>query len=363
MDLFPNLSFPPVRQIGNTFLDATNFGTAGDGLRDDTAAIQKAIDALPKSGGTVYLPPGAYLIDPLRSLRARSYFRLHLAAGAKLIAMTTDKPRSRVILVEDCEEVELLLNGDLLGDRDTHNYVDTGSAERTHEWNHGVWVRGTSKNVTIMGGGTVRDFAGDGFSVAGTDIWVYGMKGVRNRRQGCTVGRGKGIRVVGNEFTDTFGTGPSAGIDIEPDAPGGAEDVLIENNKLLRNKGPGLLIITRIEPNGAPSATVHGVKAYGNEIAYNINGVETARVDGLDIMGNEVHDNTASGVKVGSATGIHLAENKFKGNYSRLAVRVREAMESFGWFKAMDRDILITSAAGDNVRIGRNYLEAQQPAT
>ena len=37
-------------------------GVVGDGKADDTAAIQKALDATAKTGGNLYLPPGKYLI-------------------------------------------------------------------------------------------------------------------------------------------------------------------------------------------------------------------------------------------------------------------------------------------------------------
>lgn len=357
MDLLD--SYPPPRQIGVTFLCVADFGTPTDGITDATTAIQRAMDALPTSGGTVMIPAGLYLIDPVRSLHPKSRTRVLIDKDAHLISQTTDKPRTRMFMVDGVEDVEIIINGELMGDRDTHKYVDTGTSERTHEWNHGVWITGGSKRITVMGPGKVRDFAGDGVSASGEDIWVYGLKGIRNRRQGCTVGRGKTIRVVNNEFTDTQGTAPASGIDIEPDAPGGTEDVLIKGNKLLRNKGAGLTISTRVEPNGAPSATVNGVKVADNEVAFNTNGIELVRVNDIDLMGNFVHENTATGVKIGQAVSVHLAENRFAYNYRKLAVRVRTASEAFGWSKPMDRDILIGSTAGDNVRVGRNYLDAQ----
>ncbi len=61
------------------YMNVRQFGAVGDGIADDTAAIQRAIDALqPNRGGTVAFPPGTYRTT--RSLRPVSNCRL-LGAG------------------------------------------------------------------------------------------------------------------------------------------------------------------------------------------------------------------------------------------------------------------------------------------
>src|ERR1700733_4614110 len=42
--------------------DVRDFNAKGDGVTDDHAAIQNAANAVPPTGGIVYLPPGNYLI-------------------------------------------------------------------------------------------------------------------------------------------------------------------------------------------------------------------------------------------------------------------------------------------------------------
>ena len=59
--------------------DVRQFGAVGDGVTDDTKAVQAAIDA----GGIAYFPEGTYLCS---SLLLRSNGGLELAAGARILA-------------------------------------------------------------------------------------------------------------------------------------------------------------------------------------------------------------------------------------------------------------------------------------
>ena len=69
---------------GSTFkFNVADHGAKGNGVAKDTGAIQSAIDAAGKAGGTVYIPPGNYLSG---TLHLRSFVTLYLSPGSTLLA-------------------------------------------------------------------------------------------------------------------------------------------------------------------------------------------------------------------------------------------------------------------------------------
>ena len=73
-------------------VNVRDFGAIGDGVHDDTQAIQSAINCLPKNG-RLYFPKGTYLTAPLC---LKSHITLDIPEGAKILA-TSDKSRFPVI--------------------------------------------------------------------------------------------------------------------------------------------------------------------------------------------------------------------------------------------------------------------------
>lgn len=64
--------------------DVTRFGAKGDGVTDDAAAIQKAIDRASERGGTVVFPSGkTFLAGPLE---LKGHVRYHFEGGTVLLA-------------------------------------------------------------------------------------------------------------------------------------------------------------------------------------------------------------------------------------------------------------------------------------
>jgi len=317
-------------------LDARDFGARGDGVSDDTRALQAAIDALP-AGGTLALGPGHYVIDPERSLRLRSRTRLSMAPDTRLVARANAAPRAYVLLIEGVHDVQVS-GGRIVGDRDHH--LSTAG-----EWGHGIMVRG-AEQVLLRNLHITRCW-GDGISVGGIsgarmvpsrDIRIEDVVCTGNRRQGLTIGRSRNVRVLRSQFIATQGTLPGCGIDIEPDPGGDAEDIGIEACTLRGNHGAGLQVYER-----------------GRRISVRRCIIRDNRGDGVLIRGgeqcvledNDIVDNGLRGIVVrGGGRGIAIAGNRFSGNAAGLRRRQPQAMK--GW---MHIDVAKTAK---DVRVERN---------
>ena len=101
----------------DSMLNVKAFGAKGDGATDDTAAIQRAIDAAARlNGRTVYLPPGVYAISsPLRITETRAVFLR--GAGKRLVTQLqslpalADKPMVYFENAEHCGCTDMTIHG------------------------------------------------------------------------------------------------------------------------------------------------------------------------------------------------------------------------------------------------------------
>lgn len=189
----------PPRRRGEVVIDVSRLGAAGAGRDDETSALQAAIDALPEAGGTVRVPAGRYLVNPLRSLRLRDRMHLQLDPDAWLIAIPNAAPRAYVLNLHGVEDVEVS-GGHIYGERDRHR-------AQSGEWGHGIMLRGAQR-VTLRDLDIQRCW-GDGISIGGIsgarpqpsrDVLISDVVCHRNRRQGLTIGRSRQVRVLRSSF-------------------------------------------------------------------------------------------------------------------------------------------------------------------
>jgi len=73
-----------------------HYGSIGDGVADDTVAIQAAIDAIPLTGGCVFFPAGNYKVSTINLKKCTSGFLYIVGYGAKIISTTNAKILQRV---------------------------------------------------------------------------------------------------------------------------------------------------------------------------------------------------------------------------------------------------------------------------
>jgi parallel beta-helix repeat protein len=299
---------PPVRARGTASLSVKDFGAVGNGIHDDTANIQNAINALPATGGTVNIPAGTYLIDTLKSINLKSSMLLKLDSNAILKAKTNSADSSFVVLAMQLHDVEIA-GGHIIGERDTH--IGT-----TGEWGHGILIRG-SVRVTIRDIETSKNW-GDGICLGAfkqrpiqfdDDIVIYNVVARENRRQGLSIGNAINVKVYNTEFSYTNGTSPQFGIDIEPDnfkeGYHYAKNIEIVNCKIHHNQGGGIQAFHQTSI----------ILMKQNEITYNGFGILTDDSFDSAISQNTIAHNRHKGLALATTTNNYTVEkNIFRNN-------------------------------------------------
>ena len=170
------------------------------------------------------------------------------AKGAVLKAIPNGAECYAVLTIENVSNVTVI-GGVIQGERARH-IGDKG------QWGTGMQISG-AKNITIKGT-ACNDCWGDGFYI-GTEIFtgehlgevlkspenvrLIDVRADNNRRQGISIIAGRNIEILRPQLTNTRGTDPQAGLDIEPNGPTDLMDNITVTDAFTKsNVGPGILI-------------------------------------------------------------------------------------------------------------------------
>lgn len=217
------------RSGDSIYFNVLDYGATGDGTTDDTAAIQATVDAAhADGGGTVYLPNGTYMIlanVPSTStpnflgdeggVALKDNVNFFMDNGVTLKAFPTSQNQYVILRCYNKTNVTIV-GGTVEGERDEHS----GS---TGEWGYGLAITGGS-NVKVQGT-TFKDCWGDGINIQAMpspaftpamNIQIDQVLCDNNRRQAMSLEGVMGIVVTRSKFSNTSGTAPAAGVDIEP---------------------------------------------------------------------------------------------------------------------------------------------------
>lgn len=228
--------------LKNSKVTVLDFGAEVDDLKDDTMAIQSAINyQSDKGGGTVVLPKGTYLINSLKSVVLKDNITLEFKDGAILQSLPNGEERYEIVKIMDVKNVALIGDVRIIGERNEH-------LGTTGEWGFGISIIG-SENITIENA-YISDCWGDGIYIGSSEkknyskyVEITNPTLENNRRQGISVISVKGLKITDPTINNTNGTAPQSGIDIEPNfSTEYLKDIKIENLNTSNNQGYGLQI-------------------------------------------------------------------------------------------------------------------------
>lgn len=187
---------------------------------DDTAACQSALES---GAPTVRFPRAVYAIrvvdiaGEIGGLKPRSDTNLLFDSGATLHAIPTEKNDYAILDISGANRVTVD-GATIRGER--KNHIGTGG-----EWGHGIRIRGGSTNI-IVKNCRVSDCWGDGIYLGEgppDGVLVENSQFDNNRRNACSITSAKNVLFKKCTFSNSNGTSPFKGVDIEANV---AADIL-----------------------------------------------------------------------------------------------------------------------------------------
>ncbi|MCK9412570.1 MAG: right-handed parallel beta-helix repeat-containing protein [Prolixibacteraceae bacterium] len=279
-------------------IDVKSTGAKGDGVTDDTGAIQNAIAQIAGTGGTVLISSGTYMINTgaindyagRRGLQLKSNMTLKLASDAILKAIpNSGGVGGTVVDLLSADKVDIT-GGTIIGDRANPAPNESGDC---------IAVR-ASHNVTVKNI-TLKDAHDDGIIIAyeSSNVTLDGVVSDNNRRQGLSIVSVVGAVIKNSVFKNTIGTAPQCGIDVEPNKGEVVNDVLIQNCEFFGNKNHGLVLQAM---NGVVSNVIVDKCSSHNNVSCGLVAYRILSASKNSFTNNTANNNGNSGILLGNSS-------------------------------------------------------------
>jgi len=269
------------RTLANRFADVVNvkdFGAVGDGVTDDTAAIQAALTSTYSNNGgrgiKLLFSAGTYLITSSLTTGSNQFLQFDPSVIINLVPLSNNETTSAF---NSSNQTNVVFDGNGA----TINGYRSG-ANPSIEGNAAAFFVYGSDNVTIRNF-NINNFSTDGITIAGdnstsgpsTNVLIEGVVCNNNRRNGLSITHANGVTIFNGKYINSNGSpnGPFAGIDVEPNINNYAQNINIIGVYTQGNIGGGLLFVPSAQSNVSNttySVTVNGGKSFQDGSAINI---------------------------------------------------------------------------------------------
>ena len=195
------------------YVSVIDFGAVGDGVTDDTSAIQTALTQ--SAGKTVFFPAGTYNISNIVFVDSNTMI---YGYGATLFC-TSASDVGTGLYITDATYLVGVENVSVHGLK-----INGNRASRTPPGTGALFYVSSGKNHTLVDCVAVNSTI-DGFQVAGDTGWAggvnkdtrfYNCEADNSYRNGLSVVGTDNFADYGGKYHDTNGANPEIGVDIEP---------------------------------------------------------------------------------------------------------------------------------------------------
>ncbi len=313
--------------VGLEFINVKNHGAAGDGVADDTAAIQAALNEA-AGGGTVFFPAGVYLvrenaIDSFHCLLVRSNTRVTGSGYNSVIKLAPNQDTSvRIFYTEDpfsnVEISHLRVDGNKANQASCNEhkaafFIRKGADLRLHH----LWIHDTCGDAVQLWGDSVAGYA-DRITVDSVSTWNH-------ERSGVVVEQAKNIRISNSTFRTTATSPNSHCVDYEAQNQPPSGDtwgpITIVNNTCilgLNSQNDGFQLSSSYPARSIVS---------GNTVKNGRTGVYIGmNMFGSLVKGNVISDASANGIHIRNANGDIVVANNYVSSTGAPGIQCESSM-------------------------------------
>lgn len=263
-------------QKGDLVFNVKDYGAMGDGATDDTAAINSAISAA-TNGGTIYLPPGTYVVNPATGINLANNTRLTGSGTGSIIKVASHaNATGNVVKAQSISSVSV-----------DNLMIDGNKTNQTNSTNYGLYF-GTVTNGTVY------------------NVWVQNFTGV-----GIHIYNSTGVKVL-----DNFSTANGYhGFECEQSTAS-----TWQGNRAWNNTLHGIIINPgEVGSTGSSSISLVGNicdsnSQYGIAVGIANGGLGQRLTKDCVISNNIIRNNAQYGIQIYQQNGFLISNNEITGN-------------------------------------------------